>query len=96
MNSARPSRRKQPAAFTCAACGTRRTFAAFGAGLGNELMERGEAAPICAGCSDRAMASGKARRRIERDIRRRSREPGGVPDRVATLDPEFCAYWDQV
>lgn len=79
--------------FTCAGCGTRHLFTHFGGGLGNELMEPGEAAPICKACTDRAAASRKARRRIERAVRRQSRRPGGVPGRVVSLDPEWLSRW---
>lgn len=95
MNFVRPSRGNQAAAFICAACGIRRSFADFGAGVGIELMPRGEAAPICTACADSGIACPAARDRIECDIRRRSCEPGGVPDRVLILDPEFCALWDR-
>lgn len=59
----------QPGVFTCPGCAKRHTFKVFAAGVFDETMPPGEAAPVCEGCVKRAQGSRTVRRRIERAVR---------------------------
>ena len=95
MNSDFRARQRttQPRTFACTGCGVRHPFTAIGTGVCNELMDIGEAAPICGPCTARAATSSDFRHQVEREVRRLSQEPGGVPDRIVLLDPDWLAQW---
>ena len=81
LNDTPGSRIEPPPAFTCPGCTKRHTFGAFAAGVFNERMAPGEAAPVCDGCLTRAKRSRKVRRRIERAVRKHR-----PADRVVMFD----------
>lgn len=80
-NDTTGSLRELPPAFTCPGCTKRHTFGEFAAGVFNETMLPGEAAPVCDGCLTRAKRSRKVRRRIERAVRKHR-----PADRVVMMD----------